>query len=241
MDEAAVREELQGIGQGIATLLGENFIGLYITGSFTMGAWNPLRSDVDFVVVVKHAITPEEDVDLATFHAALATTEIGKKLEGEYIDEETLRQKQFHVPVGTVLEGLYYPNYPCQLSADNVLCLLQYGQCVLGEPIRYLGLSVSPQELSQAVYEMLLEDREELETAPKEEEVLNLLLNSLRCIYTLRTGRLPTKSAALAGSRDLLSDALRINLTNFLQGLEPAASLPLSEVKAIIEFGLTLL
>lgn len=37
MDEAAVREELQRLGRGITILLGETFVGLYITGPFTMG------------------------------------------------------------------------------------------------------------------------------------------------------------------------------------------------------------
>jgi predicted nucleotidyltransferase len=240
MDEAVVREELQRIGRGIATLLGENFVGFYITGSFAMGAWNPQRSDLDFLVIMKHPATSDEDAALATFHTALATTEIGKRLEGEYIDRETLRQKQFHTPVGTVLEGVYCPNSPCLLSADNVLCLIQYGQCVLGEPLEHLSLTVTPQELSQAVYQMLLEDREELEAAPPVETVLSLLMNSLRCIYTLRTGLLPTKSAAVAFNRDLLSDDLSTHLTKFQQGLVPAVMLPHSEVRAIIEYGLSL-
>ena len=240
MDEAVVREELQRIGRSIATVLKENFVGFYITGSFTMGAWNPQSSDLDFLVVVKLPTTPEEDAALVTLHTALATTEIGKRLEGEYIDRETICQKQFHTPVGTVLDGAYFPNHPCLLSADNVLCLIEYGQCVLGEPIEHLSLAVTPQELSQAVYEMLLEDREQLETAPPVETVLSLLMNSLRSIYTLRTGLLPTKVAAVAFNRDLLSDDLTAHLTAFQQGRAIAGDVAHAEVRAIMDYGLSL-
>ena len=54
MDKAVVQAELQSIGRGIAAILQENFIGLYITGSITMGAWNLQKSDLDFLVVMKH-------------------------------------------------------------------------------------------------------------------------------------------------------------------------------------------
>lgn len=240
MDEALVREELQRIGRNIATILKENFVGFYITGSFTMGAWNPQSSDLDFLVVVKRPTTTEEDAALVTLHMALATTAIGKRLEGEYIDRETLCQKQFHTPAGTVLNGVYFPNHPCLLSVDNVLCLIEYGRCILGEPIEHLSLAVSPQELSEAVYEMLLEGREELETAPAVETVLSLLLNSLRCIYTLRTGLLPTKAAVVAFNRDLLSDDLTTQLTAFQQGRAIAGDVARAEVRAIMEYGLSL-
>ena len=240
MDEAVVREELARIGRDIATLLGENFVGFYISGSFAMGAWNPRSSDLDFLVVMKHPATPEEDAALASLHTALSKTEIGKRLEGEYIERETLRQKQFHMPVGTVLEGVYYPDIPCRLSADNVLCLIQYGQCILGEPVEQLALTVTAEELSQAVYQMLLEDREKLETAASVETVLALLINSLRSIYTLRTGLLPTKSAAVTFNQDLLSGDLRTYLTKFQEGMVPDVVIPRAEVRAIMEYGLSL-
>lgn len=240
MDKAIVQAELLSIGRGIAAILQEDFVGFYITGSFTMGAWNPQNSDLDFLVVVKHPVNPDEDAALEQLHSELALTDIGKRLEGEYIDLETLRQKQFHTSIGTVLDGAYFPNYPCLLSADNVLCLIQYGQCVLGEPIEQLSLKVTRQELYEAVYEMLMEDSEQLTTAPDFETVVSLLIDSLRCIYTLRTGLLPTKQVAIAFNRDLLSDDLYTRLTGFQQGVLLPFAVPRSEVRAIMDYGLSL-
>src|SRR5712692_1369219 len=180
MDKAVVQAELPGIGRRIADLLQENFVGFYMYGSFTMGAWNPYTSDLDFIVVLNNPANTQEDAALQRLHTELAMTTIGKKLEGEYIDLQTLRQKQFHTSIGTVLEGEYFPSYPCQLSADNILCLIQYGESVYGEPIERLSLKVTPQELSEAVYEMLLEDSEQLTTAPDFETTVYLLIDSLR-------------------------------------------------------------
>lgn len=240
MDETVVQAELQRIAREVAALLQENFVGFYITGSFTMGAWNPQKSDLDFLVVVKQALHSDEDAALEKLHSELELTDIGKKLEGEYLDLETLRQKQFNTPVGTVLDGIYFPNYPCLLSADNVLCLIQYGQCVLGEPIERLSLQVTLHELHDAVYEMLVEDCEQLAAAPDSETVLALLINSLRCIYALRTGLLPTKAAAIAFNHDLLGDDLYTHLTRFQQGVLPAFDVPRSKVRAIMDYGLSL-
>ncbi len=240
MDKATAQAELQKLGQRIALLLQSNFIGFYVMGSFTMGAWNPQSSDLDFLVVLKHPTSPDEDAALQALHAELAQSDFGKRLEGEYIDLETLRQKNFNTPIGTVLDGGYVPNYPGRLSADNILCLIQYGQCITGKPIEQLSLHVTAQELSEAVYEMLQEDSEELATATDTQAVAHLLIDSLRCIYTLRTGQLPTKQKAVAFNRDLLSERLFTTLTEFLEGRLPQTPISQAEVPSILAYGLAL-
>lgn len=240
MDKARIQAELQRIGRNIAEILQENFVGFYITGSFAMGVWNPQSSDLDFLVVVKHPVKPGEDAALQKLHTELAKSDFGKRLEGEYIDLRTLRQKNFHTLIGTVLDGEYFPHYPCQLSADNLLCLIQYGQCIDGEPVERLSLQVTTQELNEAVYEILMEDSEELASATDFKKVVYLLIDSLRCIYTLRTGQLPTKQIAIAFNRDLLSSGLYTNLTKFQQGLLPHFEVPKVEVRAILDYGLSL-
>jgi len=77
-----VQAELQNIGRGIAAILQENFVGFYITGSFTMGAWNPQKSDLDFLVVVKYPLSILTKIALEQLHSQLALTDIGKRLEG---------------------------------------------------------------------------------------------------------------------------------------------------------------
>lgn len=240
MDKAAVQAELQKLGQRVALLLQSNFIGLYIMGSFTMGAWNPQSSDIDFLVVLKQPANADEDAALQALHAELAQSEFGKRLEGEYIDLPTLRRKDFDAPIGTVMDGVYFPNYPGRLSADNILCLIQYGQCIAGAPIEQLSLHVTTQELNEAVYEMLKEDSERLAKATDFKTITYLIINSLRCIYALRTGQLPTKQKAIIFNRDILSDDLYTNLISFQERRVPEFAIPLAEVQAILAYGLAL-
>ncbi len=76
MDVAIVQAELQRIAREVAALLQENFVGFYITGSFTMGAWNPQKSDLDFLVVVKQLLHSDEDAALENLHSELELTDI---------------------------------------------------------------------------------------------------------------------------------------------------------------------
>src|SRR5260370_7979948 len=99
MDKARVQAELQRIGRNIADILQENFVGFYITGSFAMGAWNPQNSDLDFLVVVKHPIKPDEDAALQKLHAELVKSDFGKRLEGKNINLRTLPPKNFNTQI----------------------------------------------------------------------------------------------------------------------------------------------
>lgn len=240
MNEAEVRAGLLKIAHEIARLLGENFIGFYLSGSFVMGAWNPQTSDLDFLVVTRQPLNANDDAVLQKFHAELAREGPGRRLEGEYIDLSNLRQKNFALSLGSVQNGRYYPAHPCQLSADNILCLIQYGQCILGAPVEQLAVEVSIQELKEAAYEMLREDHQEFAITSDFARRAYLLIDSLRCIYALRTGQLPTKSSAIEANRDLLSESLYRDLTAYQQGRLARFDIPEAVIQVIYQYGLAL-
>lgn len=60
-----IKTLLDNITDEAEKLLGGNFVGLYIHGSIAMGCFNPLVSDIDFLVVVRKRMTVEEKRDLA--------------------------------------------------------------------------------------------------------------------------------------------------------------------------------
>src|ERR1700680_1170010 len=45
---------------GVKSVLGENLVGLYLTGSLAYGDFVPERSDIDLQAVVRNPLTPEE-------------------------------------------------------------------------------------------------------------------------------------------------------------------------------------
>jgi predicted nucleotidyltransferase len=132
--------ELSKISRAISGILGDNFIGFYVMGSFVMGDWDPERSDIDFMVVTKKALSKDEAIRIGRLHDALLKSDVGWKLDGAYIYLQQLQEKRFNEKTGSFENHKFIRDSPCHLSSDNVLCLLQYGKCILGTPITELSL-----------------------------------------------------------------------------------------------------
>lgn len=74
-------------------MLGDNFCGAYLQGSFAVGDAD-VHSDVDFLVVTETDVTPEEQNGLHELHQRLYArpTSWAQHLEGSYISREIVRR-----------------------------------------------------------------------------------------------------------------------------------------------------
>ena len=151
------------VARDLSRILRGNFVGFYVMGSFVMGDWDPKRSDIDFIAITRRSLNKTESLEISKMHKALSKSDLGKKLDGAYTYLEQLQQKRFEERTGSFEDHEFKADCPCHLSANNILCLLEYGKCIQGVPIKELGLSVSDEELSQAAIDMLLEDMEEID------------------------------------------------------------------------------
>ena len=241
--------ELKRVARDLSGILKGNFVGFYVMGSFVMGDWDPKSSDIDFITVTKQSLNERESLEIGKMHHALSKSDLGKKLDGVYTYLEQLQQKRFEERTGQVvshpLEEESFPDHefkadcPCHWTADNVLCLLEYGKCVLGVPIKELGLSVSHEELFQASYGMLLEDIGEIDKKEDFPFLYHILIDMLRCIYTLETGKLPTKSRAIEHCRSLVGKNLYGNIKAFREGKIEEFTIEKSDLNRIASYGLS--
>jgi hypothetical protein len=231
--------ELENVANDLSRILKENFVGFYIMGSFVMGDWNPRSSDIDFIAVTMKRLSRRESLEIGKLHQSLSKSDLGKKLEGVYAYLKQLQQKRFEERTGCVENGEFKADRPCPLSADSVLCLLKYGKRIQGLPIEELGLSVSREELSNAVYGMLLEDAEEIGKKEDFQSLYYVLIDMLRCIYTLETGELPTKSRALEYCMDLAGRGLYENVKAFREGRIEEFRIEKSDLDRIACYGLS--
>ena len=55
-----VRAQLDGLVTGLVDALGENLVGVYLHGSLVLGCFNPQRSDVDVVVLIRRPTSGAE-------------------------------------------------------------------------------------------------------------------------------------------------------------------------------------
>ncbi len=60
-----IKRVLDNIADQVQKLLSDNFVGFYIHGSIAMGCFNPLVSDVDFLIVVRNKMSAAEKQNLA--------------------------------------------------------------------------------------------------------------------------------------------------------------------------------
>jgi len=232
--------ELAKIADAISKVLKHNFLGFYIMGSFVMGDWEPQMSDIDFIVVTRKPLNKEESIQIGKLHHVLSVSEVGKKLDGAYTYLQQPQQKRFKEKTGSVENHEFIADSPCHLSADNILCLLQYGKCVLGTPIKELSLSVSDKELTEAVREMLTEDANEIDEKQDFQTLYDVLIDMLRCIYTLEAKKLPTKPRAIEHCRMLLGRDLYKNIKARQNGNAKEFAIEKSRLKLIATYGLSI-
>jgi hypothetical protein len=78
---------------GLRAVLGDNFVGAYLTGSFAIGDAD-VHSDVDWLVVTERALSDEETRELNALHEQLYArdTHWAQHLEGSYAPREELRR-----------------------------------------------------------------------------------------------------------------------------------------------------
>ena len=228
--------ELRKVARDLYEILRGNFVGFYIMGSFVMGDWDPKRSDIDFIAVTRKPLNKTESLEIGKMHKALSKSVLGKKLDGAYTYLEQLQQKRFEERTGSFEDHEFKADCPCHLSADNVLCLLEYGKCIQGVPIKELGLSVSDEELSQAAYDMLLEDIQEIDKKEDFQTLYYILIDMLRCIYTLETGKLPTKPRAIEYCRNLVGKDLYENIKALREGKNDEFPIEKSDLNRIASY-----
>ena len=230
--------ELRRVTRKLSEILRSNFVGFYIMGSFVMGDWDPKRSDIDFIAVTRKPLNKTESLEIGKMHKALSKSDLGKKLDGAYTYLEQLQQKRFEERTGSFEDHEFKADCPCHLSADNILCLLEYGKCIQGVPIKELGLSVSDEELSQAAYDMLLEDMKEIDKKEDFQTLYYILIDMLRCIYALETRKLPTKTRAIEYCRNLVGKDLYENIKALREGKIDEFPIEKSDLNRIASYGI---
>src|SRR5690606_30472755 len=73
----------------------ENLLGIYLHGSLAMGCFNPKRSDIDFLVIVRKKLAPENNRRLA------------KRVL--FLREQMPNEIEFSIILETHLQSFVYP------------------------------------------------------------------------------------------------------------------------------------
>ena len=90
-----VNAVLTQLSAGLPELLGEQLVGLYLTGSLTYGDFDPGSSDIDFLAVLTKELSGEQLQDITGLHERIgkADPRWAKRLEGSYITQDMIATK----------------------------------------------------------------------------------------------------------------------------------------------------
>jgi hypothetical protein len=79
-------------------LLGGEFVGMYLVGSLALGDFDPVNSDIDFIVVTETALTSDVITALSDMHARFdqSGSRYSEHVEAVYAERDALR----HFPPG---------------------------------------------------------------------------------------------------------------------------------------------
>ena len=192
-------------------ILGDNFTGAYLQGSFALGDWDTF-SDVDFVVAIEHEVSAAELEALQAVHARIYHLESrwAMHLEGSYFPREILRR------AGPTRKPLYYlDNTSSQLIFSdhcNMLVvrwvLRECGITLAGPEPKTLIDPVPPEGLRQEALTIFRSWAEQIFADPS--QIDNrfyqpfAVLSYCRMLFTQHTGTVGSKPAAARWAQEAL-------------------------------------
>jgi predicted nucleotidyltransferase len=143
---------LDRIVEDVRRLLGDDLVGLYLHGSLAFGCFNPARSDIDFLVVVRDRLDPEIKRRLAHILLDLSRAAPAKGLEMSVLTRASLRQFRYPTPYEFHFSKLWIDRYEADAVdfeteridpdlAAHLTVTRERGVCLFGAPIEHV---VSP-------------------------------------------------------------------------------------------------
>lgn len=188
---------VQALADQVVTFLTDRVVGVYLGGSYTMGDFSPATSDFDVLIVTRGSLAPDDLAALAQLHQRLLEEHPeAHRLEGDYAPLHQLVPSGTTAPVPDFRDGIFEPDVQeIMLSADNLANMREHGLAVYGPPAADILPPVSPDDVRAAVLEMLHEGSDEIKS---EQDAAREILNLVRSLRSLESGRPATKSEGVA-------------------------------------------
>jgi hypothetical protein len=205
-----VNEILVSITQGASEILGNDLVGLYLTGSLSYDDFNPGRSDIDLVSVVRQPLSKDqlEKIQALHEHVEQENESWAKRIECSYIPVEMLSQTlPPKAPRPYVGEGKFYAEAPYgnEWLINNYL-LSKHGIALKGPDFRTLISPIDIEDVKKACvrdvfkeWEPKINDPDYLRNSHYQSYVV---LNICRVLYTVMKNELASKRVSIAWARE---------------------------------------
>lgn len=238
---ADVNEVLRDFLGWVQTILGEQFVGMYLSGSLALGDFDPQGSDIDFIVVTTDVLSDERITALREMHARFAagSSPWAGKVEAVYVPQAVLRHG--------APPGAHYPQvekeHPFFLEPlesgwiYHCYILREHGVTLAGPAPRTLIDPVDPAAMRRAAAPIAALWLEQAQTDPSWLDWLRepgsqpfVVLTLCRLLYTLDAGRVASKPGAAHWAQQMLGPRWTGLIERALAGQHAAAPLPEQDV-----------
>lgn len=152
-----IKDLLKKIVKNLHDCLGNNLVGIYLHGSLAMGSYNPVSSDIDFLIVLKNKPLPEIKKEIGQIMIRLsekAPPEPSNGLEMSVVTLENLQNFKYPTPYELHFASSNKQDFIDQkvnFSIENTdpdlvthfVVTKNRGVCLYGEPIGKVFPNVS--------------------------------------------------------------------------------------------------
>jgi hypothetical protein len=195
-------------------ILGQAWLGLYLSGSLAGGDFDPLRSDIDFMILTDEILPPGSIQALEVLHASLAFRHPswGMRLEGPYIPLQTLRR--FDPATAQYPSARVGGSFGIdQQGIDGILqrhLLREQAVALSGPPLRDWIDPVPPDDLRQAsagiLHEWWQPQLQDSHRLLVREYQAYAVLTMCRILFTLQFGQVVSKPRAASWAQKALGE-----------------------------------
>ncbi|MEO1290175.1 MAG: aminoglycoside adenylyltransferase domain-containing protein [Chloroflexota bacterium] len=195
---------MQVLAEQLEATLGDNFLALYLIGSFAMGAGDE-HSDVDFLAITEHDLVNEQVKQVEAIHQAIYDTAhpYSNHLEGSYFPKSIFADRdQWYQPIW------YLDNGAKQLERsahDNEAVVFwvtrEYGITIYGDPPESYIPIITGDDLHKSIQQTMISWSADILT--RKWDMNNMwaqpftVMSWCRMMQTLATNRIHSKQAGV--------------------------------------------
>lgn len=194
-DREAIRRMLRDFAGSAEAALRSDLLGIYVSGSLTMGDFQSASSDIDFLAVTARPFTEADLPRVAAIHTGLAGKPFGDRLEGSYAAASRLHAWGIDGDLVSAEPGAPPQICASEYSADNMWALRYMSVALHGAP----PASILPEVDAATVRGDLRDYLKELLVRPADtsQQLSSIVLNIARCLYGIEIGQACTKQDAV--------------------------------------------
>ncbi len=236
---------LDSLLSNVQSVLGDQFVGLYLYGSLASGDFEPESSDIDFLVVTRSELPDTLVNALGRLHGRLwnSGSHWAAKLEGSYLPLQWLaRYDPAKPPIPHVNEGKFYM---AGHGSDWVIqrhVIREHTVALAGPDVRPLIDPVGPDELKSAVTGVLREWWAPMLDDPsflkRNDYQAFAVLTMCRALYAFEHGTIVSKPVAARWAQQMLGERRSTLIQRALAGQHGAPMNDIDEIQELIRYTL---